>query len=245
MCRRRFSGQRVAPSLSTIATKSNRIRCGRIAHTVVSRSFRRQRARKMSVPDFKLPVLQPREAVDPALARKAAYMRLGADCAHCPLKNHRAVQTQWAPPPVIGGNPLPPVMALVGEAPGRREIQIGIPFSGPSGKVLNYACAQGGVDRRQIAVLNAIACGPIPSDSEAGKRAAMNACRPRLIAELRALRPAVIMAMGGVALRSLAPPDSSGVTALRGAKLDVADDVPSPSWHPRALFSTFHPAHVM
>lgn len=199
----------------------------------------------MSESAFKLPVLQPRAPADPALAAKVRYMRLGARCDICPLKHHRAVPTQWVPPRQMGGDPLPPVIALVGEAPGRRETQVGQPFVGPSGKVLNYACTQGGVDRRQLAVLNAISCGPIPSDSEAVKRAAMEACRPRLIAELRALRPSVVMAMGGVSLRTLAPPGSSGVTALRGAKLDVADDVPSESWHPRALFSTFHPAHVM
>jgi len=199
----------------------------------------------VSEPAFKLPVLPQRTPSDPGLAPKRRYMMLGADCAACPLKYHRPVATQWAPPRIAGGDALPPVMALVGEAPGRREVQVGVPFSGPSGKVLNYACAQGGVDRKRIAVLNAIACGPIPSDNEAVKRAAMNACRPRLITELRALRPSVVMAMGGVALRSLAPKDSSGVTALRGAKLDVAEDIPAPSWRPRALFSTFHPAHVM
>lgn len=134
-----------------------------------------------------------------------------------------------------------PAVALVGEAPGRREIQTGRPFVGPSGKILDYACAKGGVVRGEIAILNAAACGPIPSEAEGTKIAAVAACRPRLLTELARLQPKVILAIGSHALRALSPEGSAGVTALRGALLSLAPDV-----QPRAAFmSTFHPAHIM
>lgn len=119
-----------------------------------------------------------------------------------------------------------------------------MPFVGVSGKVLNYACQQAGVDRSKLAVLNAIACGPIPSEMDNVKRAAAECCRPRLLAELRALRPKGILALGALPLKALAPLGSSGITVLRGAKLDVAEDVRSEGWQPEALFGTFHPAHI-
>jgi DNA polymerase len=184
---------------------------------------------------FKLPVLRPRRPDVPA--QKEHLAALGAECWRCPLARNPAVPTQWS------GAGSPP-LALVGEAPGKREVQARMPFVGMSGKVLNYACQQAGVDRTRLAVLNAIACGPIPSEMDAVKRAAADACRPRLISELRALKPRGVLALGAYALRAVAPPGSSGITVLRGAKLGIADDVKSPAWEPEALFATFHPAHI-
>src|ERR1700752_546961 len=117
---------------------------------------------------------------------------LGADCAHCPLGRNgmpaRPVDTEW-----FGHGS--PAVAIVGEAPGRREIQMGRPFVGPSGKLLDYACAKGGIKRGEIAILNAAACGPIPSAADVTKRGAVAACRPRLLNELRRLQPKTILAV--------------------------------------------------
>lgn len=164
-------------------------------------------------------------------------MAAGACCWRCPLARHRAVRSE-------PGRFSPPVLALIGEAPGKREASVGRPFVGKSGELLNYALKQAGIARGEIAVLNAIACGPIASDNEIIKQAAMQACRPRLITELRALHPKGLLAIGAKALSALAPEGSSGVTALRGALLSLAEDVTTPEWKP-PFFSTFHPAHIM
>lgn len=115
---------------------------------------------------------------------------------------------------------------------------------GKSGELLNYALHQATIARPELAILNAIACGPIPSDNEIVKHAAMRACRPRLLTELRTLKPKGILAIGAKALAALAPAGSSGVTALRGALLPLADDVATDDWKP-SFTSTFHPAHIM
>jgi uracil-DNA glycosylase family 4 len=146
----------------------------------------------------------------------------GADCAHCPLgrggRPGKPVATEWR------GHGTPPV-ALVGEIPGRREVITGIPFSGPSGKLLNFACSQAGIRRNELAILNAGACGPVASGADETKRAVIAACRPRLLNELRRLQPKVILSVGGMALRTLAPELVSGVTVLRGALLEIGKDV--------------------
>src|ERR1700749_589 len=146
----------------------------------------------------------------------------GADCAHCPLGRQgqasRPVTTDWH-------GAVTPDLVIVGEAPGRLEVETGRPFVGPSAKLLDRACQQGGVNRGSIAILNAAACGPIPSINERMKEQATAACRPRLLTELRRLRPKAILAVGSYALRALSPSGSAGVSALRGALLPLANDV--------------------
>lgn len=182
-----------------------------------------------------LPKLKP--VVAPAPPGKEAFVAAGARCWDCPLIRHRPVRSE------LGQNPIP-TLALIGEAPGKREASVGRPFVGKSGELLNYALKQAGVSRGDVAILNAITCGPIASDNEIVKNAAMRACRPRLLAELQALRPKGLLAIGAKALSALAPEGSSGVTALRGALLPLAEDVTQEGWQP-PFFSTFHPAHIM
>lgn len=144
----------------------------------------------------------------------------GADCAHCPLARrgqpHHPVATE-----LLRRQPL---VALVGEAPGKRETQTGRPFVGASGKLLDYACQKGGISRADFAIMNAAACGPIPSAAEGMKRDATAACRPRLLTELRRLQPKVVLAVGTYALKSLSGRDL-GVSSVRGATLKLAPDV--------------------
>jgi len=166
----------------------------------------------------------------------------GADCASCPLGRNgtpgRPVPTSW------DSRKGPPKLALVGEAPGLQEVRKSRVFVGPSGKLLDMACRMGNVPRGEIAILNSAACGPIPSGADDIKRRALEACRPRLLTELRRLQPKTVLAIGGLALKTLAPAAPGGITALRGALLDLASDISSPNWKPHFLAS-LHPAFIL
>lgn len=154
----------------------------------------------------------------------ALHLRLlndGADCSRCPLGRHGQPGRPVATEHLRRG---PSLVALVGEAPGKREVQQGRPFIGQSGKLLDYACQKGGINRSDFTIMNACACGPIPSAAEQMKADAVAACRPRLLTELRRYQPRVILAVGSFALRSLYP-GSAGVSAVRGATLTLAPDV--------------------
>jgi uracil-DNA glycosylase family 4 len=179
----------------------------------------------------------------PGLARQ--LLTDGAQCWKCPLANRgfprSPVGTEWL-------GPGRPDVALVGEAPGRQEIRYGRPFVGPSGKLLEQACTQGGLERRQFAILNAAACGPIPSHLDDIKNAAVAACRPRLVNELKRLQPKVILAVGAKALEVLAEEGTPGVTSARGAVVTAEKSLlwhDGHNWKRPTLFSTFHPAHIM
>jgi len=99
-------------------------------------------------------------------------------------------------------------VVLVGEQPGDREDVQGEPFVGPAGKVLDEALAEAGIDRAATYLTNAVKHF---RHEQRGKRRIhqkpdvrhVTACRPWLDAELEAVAPAVVVAMGATAARAV------------------------------------------
>jgi DNA polymerase len=89
---------------------------------------------------------------DPSLAHAEAMAR-GADCPSCPLFGCRRG-------PVMGVIVPGAKLAVVGEAPGSSEVDIGIPFSGRSGQALDAALLVGGLQREQVTITNSCLCQP-------------------------------------------------------------------------------------
>ena len=179
-----------------------------------------------------------------SLARLAEAAR---GCRACELYV-RAEQT------VFGAGLRKAHVVLVGEQPGDVEDQQGKPFVGPAGRILDRALNDAGLPRADTYVTNAVKhfrWKPAPR----GKRrlhqtpgaAHVNACRPWLAAELNAVRPSVIVALGATAASSLygakfrltqhrgetlawPPPDGP----FAASELDVD-----------AAFATIHPSAVL
>jgi uracil-DNA glycosylase family protein len=119
-------------------------------------------------------------------------------------------------------------IVLVGEQPGDREDLAGEPFVGPAGRVLEDALDGAGLPREQLYLTNAVKHFRFELR---GKRrihakpsvAQVEACRPWLAAELRVVRPDVIVCLGATAARAvLGRP--VGVGAVRGRVLEDAVD---------------------
>lgn len=97
---------------------------------------------------------------------------------------------------------------LVGEQPGDQEDRHGEPFVGPAGKVLDEALADAGIDRSAAYLTNAVKHFRF---EQRGKRRIhqkpdvrhLTACRPWLEAELEAVAPGVVVAMGATAARAV------------------------------------------
>lgn len=124
-----------------------------------------------------------------------------ADCRACPLWKG-ATQTVFGE-----GRPRAALM-LVGEQPGDQEDLAGQPFVGSAGDVLDRALADAGIDRQQVYVTNAVKhfkheprgkrrIHKKPSERE------IEACHPWLENELALVRPALVVALGATAARSL------------------------------------------
>ena len=123
------------------------------------------------------------------------------ECRGCDLYKH-ATQA------VFGAGPRSARLMLVGEQPGDQEDRHGEPFVGPAGALLDKALAAVGIRRKQVYVTNVVKHFKW---EPRGKRrihkkprvSEIKACRPWLDAELRAVRPAVIVCLGATAAQAI------------------------------------------
>jgi uracil-DNA glycosylase len=143
----------------------------------------------------------------------ASLRRAAAACTGCDLYRD-ATQT------VFGAGPAKARLMLVGEQPGDAEDRAGLPFVGPAGRLLDRALAEAGIDRGLVYVTNAVKHfkwvqrGKRRLHSKPGSRE-IAACHPWLDAEIAALKPAVIVALGATAAKALLG-NSFRVTRQRG-----------------------------
>src|ERR1700760_5169247 len=106
---------------------------------------------------------------------------------------------------VVFGEGLPHApLFLVGEQPGDREDRQGKPFVGPAGQLLDECLRSASIDRSQIYVTNAVKHfkweprGKIRLHKKPNSLE-ITACRPWLAAGIAAVRPDMIVCLGGTA----------------------------------------------
>jgi DNA polymerase len=142
---------------------------------------------------------------------------------------------------VFGEGPATASILLVGEQPGDQEDQIGRPFVGPAGRVLDRALGDAGIDRTSVYVTNAVKHFKF---EERGKRrihkkpsqSEVKACRPWLEAESAIIQPVVIVCLGATAAHSVFGPEYR-LTRERGRLV-------THSWA-RWATSTIHPSAIL
>jgi mutator protein MutT/uracil-DNA glycosylase family 4 len=121
---------------------------------------------------------------------------------------------------------------LVGEAPGIASIDNARQWTGAGGMVLRREIRRLGMDLEDLFYLtNAVKCWPAAAGRRPGNRSPLASevarCRPFLEAEVRALDPEVIVAVGAVAARALAdvpirlPDDHGRRLSLDGREIVV------------------------
>lgn len=122
-------------------------------------------------------------------------------CRGCDLYRH-ATQA------VLGEGRRRARIMLIGEQPGDQEDVQGHPFVGPAGAMLDKALEQAGLMRSDVFLTNAVKHFKW---EPRGKRrihkkprvSEMRACRPWLDAELRIVKPEVIVCLGAVAAQAV------------------------------------------
>lgn len=130
---------------------------------------------------------------------------------------------------------------LVGEQPGDKEDLEGVPFVGPAGRLLDEALEEAGIERSEAYVTNAVkhfkwkprGKRRLHQTPRAGE---IEACKPWLEAEVAAVEPAALLAMGATAGR-----------ALFGTKVRVTKDRGRPLESPLAPLAaiTIHPSAIL
>ncbi len=102
---------------------------------------------------------------------------------------------------VFGEGPLNAELFVVSEAPGFNEDKEGKPFRGASGMLLDRLLYSIGIEREEVYLTTLVKCKP--PEGRPPKPAEINACRPYLLAQLAAIDPKVVVALGDLASRNL------------------------------------------
>ena len=157
---------------------------------------------------------------DPAPRTLAALRRAEAQCTRCPLYQNA---TQVVP----GEGPQQAPLMMVGEQPGNDEDLAGHPFVGPAGKMLDRAIADAGLDRSAIFVTTAVKHFKfeIRGKRRLHKRPdsyEIQRCKWWNDIERRLVQPALIVALGATAARSLTGKPMA-VQKIRGTLLALED----------------------
>ncbi|MDP1828485.1 MAG: uracil-DNA glycosylase [Archangium sp.] len=148
------------------------------------------------------------------------------DCKRCKLCNGR---TQI----VFGsGNPRAELV-FVGEGPGEEEDKQGIPFVGAAGQLLTKMIEAMKFSRDTVYICNVVKCRPPGNRNPEPEE--IQSCEPFLRAQLRVIKPKVIVALGKFAAQTLLREDTT-ITRLRGQWR---------SYEGIDLMPTFHPAYLL
>ena len=148
------------------------------------------------------------------------------DCKRCKLCEGRKQIVYGS------GNPRAELV-FVGEGPGEEEDKQGIPFVGAAGQLLTKMIEAMKFSRDTVYICNVVKCRPPGNRNPEPDE--IHACEPFLRAQLRVIKPKVIVALGKFAAQTLLR-DDTAITRLRGQwrQYEGID-----------LMPTFHPAYLL
>jgi len=157
------------------------------------------------------------------------------DCARCLLHKTRIHLVKY------GGSPSAKII-LCGEGPGAAENIRGEPFAGRAGKFLREHCLRPvGLHWANLHVMNAVCCRPTDGNdnNRPPSKEETEACRPRLINQVRIVNPKLVVLLGDKALKSFFP-DSGKISQERGCEPRFHPDFPEVPF-----VSVYHPSYLM
>ncbi len=164
-------------------------------------------------------------------AELTAVYRQARSCTRCPELASTRTQV------VFGSGNANAGLMFVGEAPGAREDEQGIPFVGAAGKLLGDLLAEVGLTREDVFVANVLKCRP-PGNRDP-LPAEIENCSDYLMRQVELIAPLVICTLGNFATKLLRG-EPVGITKLHGqAEIRVIGA--------RAvrLYPLFHPAAAL
>lgn len=154
------------------------------------------------------------------------------DCTRCKLHaTRRSI--------VFGVGAADTPLMFVGEAPGEQEDRRGEPFVGPAGQLLDKMIEAMGWTRATVYIANTTKCRPPGNRNPQPDELAR--CMPFLHAQIAAIAPRIIVALGRPAANQLLGTDAP-ISALRGRFHDYARAADGVSLK---IMPTFHPAYLL
>ncbi len=166
--------------------------------------------------------------------RLAELARQVSVCTKCDLALNRTNT-------VFGtGDPRSPLM-LVGEGPGENEDATGLPFVGRAGKLLDDILGAVDLTRKDVYLTNTVKCRAAVEEGGRMKNrqprtGEIRACNPYLQGQIEAIKPEIILCLGGPAAKTVIDKDFR-ITKDRGKWYEMDGGVKA--------MATFHPAYVL
>ncbi len=158
------------------------------------------------------------------------------NCTSCRLHSYRRNA-------VPGEGNLSADILFLGEAPGRREDELGRPFVGAAGKLLDTLLNDIGIKRDEVFITNVVKCRPPnnrdPKDDE------IRSCSRHTIKILELVRPKVIVTLGNYAgkfvFEYLLKRKWLGISRCRGKVYELS----STELGSVMIIPTYHPAAAL
>ena len=124
-------------------------------------------------------------------------------------------------------------LLFIGEGPGFDEDQVGQPFVGKAGQLLNKIITAMGMKREDVYICNVVKCRPPENRTPLPDE--MAACSPYLFEQIELVSPKAIVTLGNPATQTILR-TSTGIMSMRG-RWGKYKDIP--------VMPTFHPAFVL
>ncbi|MFH1860120.1 MAG: uracil-DNA glycosylase [bacterium] len=151
-------------------------------------------------------------------------------CTRCHLAQYRKNI-------VLGTGDPDAKLMVIGEAPGAQEDMQGQPFVGDAGQLLTLMLAAIHIERKDVYITNVVKCRP--ENNKNPNHDEIEACNSYLVAQIRVIKPKIILCMGNFAAKTLLK-KTEGISTLRGKFFDYQGIKLLPTYHPAALL--YHPA---
>lgn len=155
-----------------------------------------------------------------------ALATIARDCTECSLAEGRTNVVFGA------GSPDADVL-IVGEGPGQKEDELGLPFVGRSGELLDKLLGEIDLAREDVYIANVVKCRP-PRNRDP-RPDEIDACKGYLRRQIELIDPKVVLTLGNFSMKLLLS-TSTGITRMRGRAYE---------WWGRFLIPTFHPAAAL
>ncbi len=164
-----------------------------------------------------------------AATRTDSMEQIAAEIAGCRACRLCEKRTNVVP----GQGRLQPDIMFIGEGPGEDEDLQGLAFVGRAGQLLTQIIEAMGYTRDAVFIGNVVKCRPpgnrTPMPDE------MAACLPFLERQIDLIRPKLIVALGGTAMKGLFNDPKIAITRIRGEWMDYRGIPVMPTFHPAYL----------
>ncbi|MDB5159801.1 MAG: Phage polymerase-related protein [Candidatus Saccharibacteria bacterium] len=137
---------------------------------------------------------------------------------------------------VMGDGNLNSDIVFIGEAPGKKEDETGLPFVGAAGKFLNEMLAAAGLERKDVYITNIVKYRPPNNRDPLPEEKAV--FWPYLLKQLQIINPKVVITLGRHSMEYFLPGMKIGEIHGQPKRIQFGD-------HKIVIMPLFHPAAAL